>query len=104
VVRRLNKTRDGHVHVGVEALTQTPVAVELTPLPGQRNVTAIYAPDSLNPNHGRFIIVPEAHFAEEKEFQLAAQGKAWRIKLTPAIEQNNNAVLTRFTVLEKVAI
>ncbi|GGP23371.1 hypothetical protein [Silvimonas iriomotensis] len=104
VVRRLNKTRDGQVHVGVEALTQTPVAVELTPLPGQRNITAIYAPDSLNPNHGRFIIVPEAYFAEEREFQLAAQGKAWRIKLTPAIELSSSAVLTRFNVLEKVAV
>ncbi|WP_283150304.1 hypothetical protein [Silvimonas soli] len=104
IVRRLNKTRDGDVQVGVEALTQTPVTVELTPLPSGRSITAVYAPDSINPNHGRFLILPESHFAQDREFQLAAQGKAWRVKLTPAIEQSSHATLVRFAVLEKVVV
>ncbi|KPC54486.1 hypothetical protein [Amantichitinum ursilacus] len=102
-IRRINRSRDGEVHVGIETLSQSPVAVELTSLPDQRRVLALYCPDSVNPAPGRFLIVPQHHADENREFRLSAQGKAYRIRLAQATERGPRTAIAQFSVLEKIA-
>ena len=103
MIRRINRTREGEVHVGIETLSQSPVAVELTSLPDQRRVLALYCPDSISPAPGRFLIVPQHHADENREFRLSAQGKSYRIRLAQAAERGPRTAIAQFSVLEKIA-
>ena len=102
IVRRITKKRDGQVNVGIETISQTPIIVELTPLLGNRSFFGVYSPENTSINQNRFLVVPQAFFADNREFRLAAQGKSYRIRLSPAIEHTANASLANFAVLEKL--
>lgn len=102
IVRRITKKRDGQVNVGIETISQTPIIVELTPLLGNRSFFGVYSPENTSINQNRFLVVPQAFFADNREFRLAAQGKSYRIRLAPAIEHTANASLANFAVLEKL--
>ncbi|QLI80920.1 hypothetical protein HZU75_04915 [Chitinibacter fontanus] len=102
IVRRITKTREGQVNVGIETVSQTPIVVELTPLLGNRSFFGIYSPENNTINQNRFLVLPQAFFADNREFRLAAQGKTYRIRLSPAIEHTANASLANFAVLEKL--
>ncbi|MGL4995795.1 MAG: hypothetical protein ACRC6G_06460 [Deefgea sp.] len=102
IVRRITKKRDGQVNVGIETISQTPIIVELTPLLGNRSFFGVYSPENNSINQNRFLVVPQAFFADNREFRLAAQGKSYRIRLSPAIEHTANASLANFAVLEKL--
>ncbi|KAF0812187.1 hypothetical protein IGB42_03465 [Andreprevotia sp. IGB-42] len=102
IVRRINKTLDGLVHVGIEVLTQTAVIVELSPLGSDRSFFGLYSPDATANPRGRFLLLPQAFFADSREFRLSAQGKIYRIRLSTALEHTARATLTRFAVLEKL--
>jgi hypothetical protein len=102
IVRRITKKRDGQVNVGIETISQTPIIVELTPLLGNRSFFGVYSPENTSINQSRFLVVPQAFFADNREFRLAAQGKSYRIRLSPAIEHTANASLANFAVLEKL--
>ncbi|QZA78213.1 hypothetical protein K4H28_01975 [Deefgea tanakiae] len=102
IVRRITKKRDGQVNVGIETISQTPIIVELTPLLGNRSFFGVYSPENTSINQSRFLVLPQAFFADNREFRLAAQGKSYRIRLSPAIEHTANASLANFAVLEKL--
>lgn len=102
IVRRITKKRDGQVNVGIETISQTPIIVELTPLLGNRSFFGVYSPENNSINQSRFLVVPQAFFADNREFRLAAQGKSYRIRLAPAIEHTANTSLANFAVLEKL--
>ncbi|WP_035057482.1 hypothetical protein [Andreprevotia chitinilytica] len=102
MVRRITKTPDSLVHIGIETLTQTPVVVELTPLGSTRSFLGLYSPDATSNARGRFLVMPQAFFADNREFRLSAQGKTYRIRLSNPLEHTNTCALTRFAVLEKL--
>ncbi|SMC25909.1 hypothetical protein SAMN02745857_02338 [Andreprevotia lacus DSM 23236] len=102
IVRRISKSLDGIVHVGIEVLTQTAVVVEMTPLLSDRSFSGVYSPDATANPRGRFLLLPQAFFADSREFRLSAQGKSYRIRLNAALEHTADATLTRFAVLEKL--
>jgi hypothetical protein len=102
IVRRITKNREGMVNVGIETISQTPIVVELTPLLGSRSFYGIYSPENTSINQNRFLVLPQAFFADSREFRLAAQGKTYRIRLSPALEHTANTSLANFSVLEKL--
>ncbi|WP_028449631.1 hypothetical protein [Chitinibacter tainanensis] len=102
IVRRITRNGDGQVHVGIETVSQTPIVVELTPLLGNRSFQGVYSPENTAINQHRFLVLPQAFFADNREFRLAAQGKTYRIRLSPALEHTANASLANFAVLEKL--
>ncbi|MDK2124587.1 hypothetical protein [Parachitinimonas caeni] len=102
IVRRLTKNREGKVNVGVELISQTPVLVELTPTDGSHPFFAVYAPESPNPQLGRFMVIPAAQYEAERELILSAQSKRYRIHLMPPLEALPDNVLANFKVLEKL--
>ena len=102
IVRRITKKRDGQVNAGIETISQTPIVVELTPLLGNRSFLGIYSPENAAIQQARFLVIPQAFFADNREFRLAAQGKSYRIRLTPVIEHTASASLANFAVLEKL--
>ncbi|STQ89749.1 hypothetical protein [Iodobacter fluviatilis] len=102
IVRRFNRSQKGYVSVGVETLTQSPIIVELTPLLAEESTACIYAPEGPSSNPARFLIIPQAIFADSREYKFTAQGKSYRIRLSPALEHTPNFVLAKFTVLEKL--
>jgi cyclic-di-GMP-binding protein len=102
IVRRFNRSHKGYVSVGVETLTQSPIIVELTPLLSEQSTACIYAPEGPSSNPARFLIIPLTVFAENREYKFTAQGKSYRIRLSPALEHTSHFVLAKFTVLEKL--
>ncbi|WP_410500201.1 hypothetical protein [Chitinibacter sp. S2-10] len=102
IVRRITKSSEGLVSVGIETMSQTPIVVELTPLLGNRSFLGIYSPENTTISQNRFLVLPQAFFAENREFRLAAQGKTYRIRLSPALEHTANVSLANFSVLEKL--
>ncbi|MBM3115136.1 hypothetical protein [Jeongeupia naejangsanensis] len=103
IVRRIVRKPDGAVDLGIETLASNPVAVELTPLLGDRSFTGLYAAENPAMNQGRFLVLPHGFYADHREFRLGAQHKRYRIRLGDAIEQTPHNAITRFAVLEKLA-
>ncbi|WP_028454456.1 hypothetical protein [Chitinilyticum litopenaei] len=102
IVRRINKRLDGQVLVGIETLTHTPILVELAELQGGGARKALYSPENTTAYQSRFLMVALEDFAEQREYRLAAQGKAYRIRLSPALERTTSCMLANFAVLEKL--
>ncbi|WP_148714706.1 hypothetical protein [Chitinolyticbacter meiyuanensis] len=103
VIRRITRRRDGQVEVGIENLAANPVVVELKPSQSERSFFGLYSPETGATAQGRFLMLPQAFFAANREFQLSAQGKSYRIRLDPALEQTVNAAISRFSVLQRLA-
>ncbi|WP_028452611.1 hypothetical protein [Chitinilyticum aquatile] len=102
IVRRINKRLDGQVNVGIETLTHSPILVELSALDGGPASKALYSPENTTAYQSRFLIVAEADYSEQRECRLSAQGKAYRIRLAPAMERATSCSLANFSVLEKL--
>ncbi|GHD56403.1 hypothetical protein [Jeongeupia chitinilytica] len=103
IIRRIVRKPDGVVDLGIETLASNPVAVELTPLLGDRSFTGLYAAENPAMNQGRFLVLPHGFYADHREFRLGAQHKRYRIRLGDAIEQTPHNAIARFAVLEKLA-
>lgn len=104
IVRRLTKRRDGQINAGIETIVASPLVVELTPTTGNKSHRAIFSPENAESNQGRFLLIPQKHFAENREYTLSAQGKAYRIRLSRAREHTVSAAVTSFSVLARVGI
>ncbi|MBE9607733.1 hypothetical protein [Chitinilyticum piscinae] len=102
IVRRINKRLDGQVNIGIETLTHSPILVELAPAQGGDSRQALYSPENTTAYQSRFLMISERDFAEQQEYRLAAQGKAYRIRLSPAMERATDCSLANFAVLEKL--
>ncbi|BCL74681.1 hypothetical protein JHS3_04170 [Jeongeupia sp. HS-3] len=103
IVRRITRKPDGIVDLGIETLASNPVAVDLTPLLGDRSFTGLYAAENPAMNQGRFLVLPQGFYADHREFRLGAQSKRYRIRLGNTIEQTPHNAIARFAVLEKLA-
>ncbi len=102
IVRRLNRNKENKVSVGIETICQTPVLVELTDDDGSNPFQTIYSPENQQAGTGRFLLLPTAKHQESQAFRLSAQGKTYRIRLTPALEHMSNYVISNFNVTAKL--
>ena len=105
IVRRINKDLSSKVHVGIQALSQTPIAVELHPMLDKtaRNNTleAIYLPETPGSEFPRCIIMPNSAYNRGQTMLLKAQGKTFSIRLQQALEQTDDFARINFDVLAK---
>jgi hypothetical protein len=102
VIRRIARRPDGGVEAGIETLSKAPLLVELSTLDTRDAIPVLYSPDSSGEQKDRFLLVPELAYAEADERKLAAQGRAYRIRLTGARERTPRAAVADFTVLGKL--
>lgn len=103
VIRRIARQADGLIEAGIETLSKTPLVVELTSLHAQKGIPVVYSPDSARESKDRFLLVPEGAYAEAGECKLAAQGRAYRIRLTGTRERTPRAAVADFAVLGKLS-
>lgn len=102
VIRRIARQSDGALEAGIETLSSTPLVVELSALDAQNGIPVLYSPDSKGDGRDRFLLVPEGVYAEAGECKLAAQGRAYRIRLTGARERTPRVAVTDFAVIGKL--
>lgn len=102
LVRRLERQSDGELLAGVETLASTPLAVDLSCPEKNQQCRTLFLSSSASQQAGHYLFVPYTNLARDKDYILAAQGKAYRIRLADTVEHTSHAALTRFTVLEKV--
>lgn len=101
VVRRLQNSAEGQGYVGIETLSQTPLVVELREQETGVKVDAIYLPEIKEAKQARSLVIAAANFEAGKVMRLAAQGKAYLIRLHPAIEETRDFARTNFDVVGK---
>ena len=103
VIRRLNKDISSKIRVGIQTLTQTPIAVELHAITNgvvkKGVMDAVYLPESLTANMLRSIIIPARFYKRGQTLQLKAQGKTYSIRLQQALEQTEDYARANFDVL-----
>lgn len=103
IVRRLSKQRDGLINAGIETIALTPLLINLTPKQSNKCYQAIFSPANEAYKQSRFLLVPQKQYAENREFTLSAQGKAYRISLSPAHEHTTSATIAGFSVLARAS-
>jgi len=105
IIRRLNKDISSKVRVGIQTLTQTPIAVELHAVHNgtvkKGAIDAVYLPESPTANILRSIIIPARFYKRGQTMQLRAQGKTYSIRLQQALEQTEDYARANFDVLAK---
>ncbi|AOY01898.1 hypothetical protein [Jeongeupia sp. USM3] len=101
IVRWISRKTDGTVDLGIETLAGSPIAVELTPMLGERSCAGLYVAET--EQQGRLLILPQAFYADHREFRLGAKSKRYRIRLGNTVETTLHGALARFAVLEKLA-
>jgi cyclic-di-GMP-binding protein len=104
IVRRTVNEPPAQVRAGVQTLTQTPVLVELLPLPQEKGelVYAIYLPELPKLQLGRSLLLPHEAYMQNKLVQLRAQGKTYTIRLQPAVERGLDYIQAGFDAVAKV--
>lgn len=101
IVRRIQNSPEGAGHVGIETLSQKPLVVELKDQNADINLEAIYLPDIKEANQVRSLVFAASHYSSGKVMRLAAQGKAYLIRLHPALEETRDFVRANFDVVGK---
>ena len=100
VVRRLQNSGDGHAYAGIETLSQRPLVVELGEEgDSDSKIDGLYIPEITESKTPRSLIVPADTFRPGKIMRLAAQGKAYMIRLWPASEETGDFARTNFDVV-----
>ncbi|MFC4159314.1 hypothetical protein [Chitinimonas lacunae] len=100
IVRRVNKTRENRVKVGVEKFGGQPVVVVLE-APDQPTVVALYSADAPQAQGQRCLLVSRDCYAPQRDLTLIAGHKRYRIRLGPPLEELPEYTLCGFSVLEK---
>lgn len=105
VVRRLNKDLSSKTHVGIQTLSQTPIAVELHPmLNGTARssvLEAVYLPETPGSEIARSIIIPNHAYSRGQTMLLKAQGKTFSVRMQQVLEQMDDYARINFDVLAK---
>lgn len=106
VVRRINKNPDSKTYVGLETMCQTPIPVELHPLPGSehtsnKHIEAIYLLDMPDLHIARSLLVPNSGPEKGQLWQLKAQGKTYTVRLQNVLEDNEDYRRMSFDVLAR---
>ncbi len=103
IVRRISNEPPRKVNAGIQTLSQTAIAVELHPLPGEQGMSgpAIYLPELPKLAQGRSLLSPASAYQPSRLVQLKAQGKTYTIRLHTAVEHGPDYVQTGFDVVAK---
>lgn len=106
VVRRMNKNPISKTYVGIQTLCQTPIAVELHPLPGTDAPTtdhleAIYLLEMPAAQIARSLLVFRDKVELGRLLQLKAQGKIYTIRVQKIIEEMEDYCRVSFDVLAR---
>ena len=105
IIRRMNKDISSKTHVGIQTLSQTPIAVELIDTESTKShnpaIDAIYLPESAASELQRSIIIHADAYKKGQTMQLKAQGKSYVIRFQQPLEQNDDYVRTSFDVIAK---
>lgn len=103
IVRRIINDSPNLVNAGIQTLTQTPVPVELHPLPNENGkaASAIYLPELAKLQLGRSLLLAAENYSPGKLVLLKAQGKIYTIRLQPAVERGADYIRAGFDVVAK---
>jgi len=103
IVRRISNEPPRKVEAGIQTLSQTPLLVELHPLPGEGGTpaSALYLPELSKLQMGRSLLLSNETYVPGKLVQLKAQGKSYTIRLQPALERGADYVRAGFDVVAK---
>ncbi len=103
IVRRIQKTLEGEVYVGIETINQTPILVKLgtDDTTSDGDIDAIYLPEADNGAIPRCLLIKPDTFEQGKVLHLKAQGKSFTIRLKQPIDVSGDYARTRFAVLAK---
>lgn len=100
IVRRLHKTREGKVKVGVEKLGSQPALVSLQS--NEKAYPALFTQDAPQAAGSRGLLLANSLYGENREYTMTASGKTYRIRLGEALEALPTYTLSSFLVLEKL--
>lgn len=106
VVRRMNKNPSSKTYVGIETLCQTPIPVELHPLPGsdapsKEHIEAVYLLEMPQAQIARSLLLPCGNIKIGHLLQLKAQGKTYTIRLQKIVEETDDYCRVSFDVLAR---
>ena len=106
VVRRMNKNPSSKTYVGIQTLCQTPIPVELHPLPGgdapaSPHIEAIYLLEMPQAQIARSLLLPHHSVNLDRLLQLKAQGKTYTIRLQKTLEETDDYCRVAFDVLAR---
>lgn len=100
IVRRMHKSREGRVRVGVEKLGSQPALVSVQY--GDKLQAALFCPDAPQANGNRSLLLSSSQYADNRECLMHTSGKAYRIRLGAALEILPTYVIASFLVLERL--
>ena len=105
VIRRMNKNPMSKTYVGIETLSQAPIAVELHSLPDgvsrAKRSNAVYLLEMPQANLARCLLLAPHDYEPGRLWQLKAQGKAYTIRLQAALETADEYSRVPFDVLAR---
>ena len=105
VVRRINKNPSAKTFVGIQTLSQAPIAVELHTLPGGKQARlrtdGIYLLEKPEAQQPRSLLIARQEYEQGRILQLKAQGKAYSIRLQQVLEQSDDYSRISFDVLAR---
>lgn len=113
VVRRLSRTPQMQIYVGVQTLAQEPVSVRLRPIGFKVSVwekvaevevhdfiTALLLPKATHCVEETCLLLEPGTFAANKEFELMMHGEKSRIRLNALLEQGSDFERASFILVE----
>lgn len=100
IVRRLHKSREGRVRVGVEKLGSQPALVSLQYV--DKTQAALFSQDAPQANGARSLLMASSMYSENRECLMHTSGKAYRIRLGLALEILPTYIVASFLVLERL--
>jgi hypothetical protein len=116
VVRRLSRTPQLKVYVGIQVLAHEPVSVRLRPIGAKHSVwenvaniqaqaflTAVLLPQSVYCLEESCLLLEPGNYESNREYELIMRGEKSRVRLTTVFEQGEDFERTGFALVERRA-
>lgn len=116
VVRRLSRTPQLKVYVGIQVLAHEPVSVRLRPIGTKHSVwenvaeiqaqaflTAVLLPQSVYCLEESCLLLEPGNYESNREYELIMRGEKSRVRLTTVFEQGEDFERTGFALVERMA-
>lgn len=116
IVRRLTRTPQMKVYVGIQVLAHEPVSVRLHPvgvklsvwenvaeIQAQEFLTALLLPQSVYCLEENCLLLEQGSYEVNREYEMIARGEKSRLRLTSLFEQGEDFERVGFAVAEKKA-
>jgi hypothetical protein len=116
VVRRLSRTPQLKVYVGIQVLAHEPVSVRLRPIGTKHSVwenvaeiqaqaflTAVLLPQSVYCLEESCLLLEPGNYESNRDYELIMRGEKSRVRLTTVFEQGEDFERTGFALVERRA-